>query len=80
MCDARLLLDAFQHIHASFSSELEVEQNQGRLLVLHMFMQVGHGRLAPFHNIQPPLVAGLRKGLAKQFAFAGAVVDKEDGA
>ena len=25
----------------------------------------------PFHNIQPPLVAGLRKGLAKQFAFAG---------
>ena len=47
-------VDAFQHIHASFSSELEVEQNQGRLLVLHMFMQIGHGRRPlPQHPAAP---------------------------
>ena len=59
--------------------QLEIEQYERRLICMGVGIKMCHGRMTVMGHVQPALVVGLRQRLAKQFTFAGAVVDEQNG-
>lgn len=75
----RILFELLQYIDTPLAPQFEIEQDQGRFIAVQVIVEICHSSAAAVHDIQPALIPCLRQRLAKQFAFAGAVVDQQNG-